>query len=76
MAQLTIYLDTDTEEKLRAFVKTKNTSQSKWVAGLIREKLQSAWPDHVADLAGAWKDLPTLEEIRAESALDTSRESL
>jgi len=76
MAQVTIYLNKDTEEKMRALVKTHNISQSQWVASLIREKLRTEWPDHVAALAGAWKDFPSLEEIRDEVALDAARESL
>ena len=76
MAQITIYLDKETEEKMRAYVKAKNISQSQWVASLIREKLQSEWPDHVAALAGAWKDFPSLEEIRAGISPDIARESL
>ncbi len=76
MAQITIYLDKETEEKLRSFVKTQSISQSQWVARLIREKLQSEWPDHVVALAGAWQDFPTLKEIREEYQPDTERESL
>jgi hypothetical protein len=76
MAQVTIYLDKETEEKMRAYAKAKNISQSQWVASLIREKLQSEWPDHVAALSGAWKDFPSLEEIRAEINSDIVRESM
>lgn len=76
MAQVTIYLDKETEEKMRAYAKAKNISQSQWVANLIREKLQTEWPDHIAALAGAWTDFPTLEEIRAEVSADIERESL
>ncbi len=76
MAQVTIYLDKDTEEKMRALVKAQNISQSQWVASLIREKLRTEWPDHVAALAGAWEDFPTLEEIRDDVTLNSARESL
>lgn len=76
MAQVTIYLDADTEEKLRAHVKAKEVSQSQWVASLIREKLRSEWPEHVAVLAGAWQDFPSLEDIRRETPEDVSRETL
>lgn len=76
MAQITIYLDKETEERMRTLVKAQNISQSQWVAGLIREKLQSEWPAHVASLAGAWKDFPSIEEIRDNPSLDTQREPL
>jgi len=76
MAQVTIYLDKETEEKMRAYVKEENISQSQWVASLIRERLQSEWPDHVADLAGAWEDFPTLDEIREETSDDIPRASM
>jgi hypothetical protein len=41
MAQITIYLDKETEGKVRAYVKGKNISQSQWVASIIREKLKT-----------------------------------
>lgn len=76
MAQVTIYLDKATEEKLRSAAKAKNISLSQWVANLIREKLQTEWPDHVTALAGAWTDFSTLAEIRGEISADIERESL
>ena len=76
MAQVTIYLDPDTELRMKAYAKGKDISLSQWIAGLIREKLQSEWPVHVAALAGAWNDLPSLEEIRDDMSPDIARESL
>lgn len=76
MGQVTIYLDSETEEKMRAFVKSKQLSQSKWIANLIREKLQSEWPDSIVALSGSWDDFPSLEEIRAELGQDSAREQM
>ena len=76
MAQMTIYLDKDTEEKVKAHVRAKNVSQSQWIASIIREKLQSEWPPNVIALAGAWKDFPSLEEIRETMSPDVARESI
>jgi len=76
MAQVTIYLDKETEEKMRAYVKAKNISLSQWVVYLIREKLRSDWPDQVAALSGAWKDFPSLEDIRGENEPDIAREPI
>ena len=74
MSQVTIYLDKNTEAKMRAAVKNAGISKSKWVAGLIREKTAEVWPEDVARLAGTWPDLPTAEEIRKGGGVDTPRE--
>ena len=76
MAQVTIYLDKDTEEKMKEYTKSKDISQSQWIAGLIREKLLTEWPEEVIALAGAWKDFPSQEELRAETGPDLEREQL
>lgn len=75
MGQITIYLDKETEKKLRTLTKTMNVSQSKYIANIIKEKLQSEWPEAVVSLAGAWEDFPSLEEIRAEGGEDAPREA-
>ncbi len=76
MGQVTIYLDSETERKLVNIVRKSGVSKSKWIADLIKEKTSHAWPDHIFDLAGAWKDLPTAEEIRADMGEDAKREPL
>ena len=76
MGQVTIYLDSKTEKKLLNIVKKSGVSKSKWIADLIKEKTSQAWPDYISDLAGAWKDLPTAEEIRAGLGKDAKRELL
>jgi len=76
MGRITIYLDKETEQKMQAFVKSKQLFQSKWIAGLIREKLINEWPDSVVALSGAWEDFPSAEEIRAEKGQDSFREYL
>ncbi len=76
MAQVTIYLDKDTEEKMRKYTKLKDISQSQWIANLIREKLLDVWPDEVVALAGAWEDFPSQEALRAEIEPDLERETL
>ncbi len=37
MGQITIYLDDDTENKLKKVAKSNRLSVSKWIAGLIEE---------------------------------------
>ena len=76
MGQVTIYLDQQTETKLKTVIKKKGISKSKWIADLIREKTAVVWPDHIQKLAGAWKDLPLAEEIRKDMGSDIKRESV
>ena len=76
MSQVTIYLDKKTEEKMRLFTQSLHMSQSKWIASLIKEKLQSEWPESVVNLAGAWADFPSAEEIRSEPGKDVPREEI
>jgi len=76
MGQVTIYLDSEIEKKMRAFVKSINISKSKWIANLIEEKIRNEWPESVINLAGAWKDFPTAEEIRKTEGIDVKREEI
>lgn len=76
MAQVTLYLDGETEDKMKMAAKAAGVSQSRWVANLIREKTVTEWPAWVADLVGSWSDLPSLEEIREGQAEDLPREPL
>ena len=74
MGQVTIYLDSRVEDRMRRVVKSSNLSQSKWIAHLIEEKIKNDWPESVIELAGAWKDMPTAEEIRRTEGTDIRRE--
>lgn len=76
MSQLTLYLDSDLETKLRLAAKAANLSQSRWVANLIAEKLNNEWPPHIIALAGAWADMPLADELHADLAADAPREPL
>ena len=75
MGQVTLYLDRQTEKRMKAAAKAAGTSQSQWVATLIREKTSLEWPAAIAGLAGAWadEDFPTLEEIRRGTAYKPPR---
>jgi hypothetical protein len=75
MGQVTIYLDSEIEKKLKTAAKASKLSVSKWVAAIIKEKISTEWSQNVVELAGSWKeDFPTLEEIRSTQVLDTKRE--
>ena len=76
MGKIRLYLDSETEEKMKQAAKTAGVSPSRWVADLIREKTATEWPAWVAGLAGAWSDFPSLEEIREGVPEDTPREPI
>lgn len=65
MSQITIYLDEDTEARLRAAAQAEGIPVSRWIARLVQERTRSEWPPQVRDLAGAWADFPELAAQRA-----------
>ena len=76
MGQITIYLDDDTERKMKKAVRSQNISQSRWVAELIRSRLRETWPESVREIPGSWKDAPEAGKLRGELGADYSREDL
>jgi len=76
MGQVTIYLDDDTEAKARAAATSEGVSLSKWVAGRIERGARAEWPAFVRELSGAWRDLPSAEQLRKAKAKDLPRERL
>ena len=76
MGQVTIYLESEVEAKIRSAAKAVNKSLSKWVSDVIKEKTLESWPQSVRDLAGAWSDFPELGTLREKLGRDTMRESL
>jgi hypothetical protein len=74
MAQVTLYLDTETETRMREAARAAGVSQSRWLADLIRERTANEWPQSVAALAGAWADMPTAEDLRQNPGEDVPRE--
>jgi hypothetical protein len=76
MGQVTIYIDAETEKKMMESVKAAKISKSRWITEVIREKVATEWPESVINLAGAWENFPTIEEIRSGMGKDTEREEL
>ena len=78
MAQITIYLDDDTERLVRRHVKSSHESTSKWVAEAIRRRAVSEWPADILSLFGSWKDedFPDASELRKGYGADARREKL
>jgi len=74
MAQLTLYLDRDTEAKVKKAAKAAGVSVSRWVSSLIRERTAEEWPNIVREMAGSWPEAPTAEELREELPEDVPRE--
>lgn len=73
MAQVTIYLDDETQDKARAAARSQGVSLSKWIAQRIQHGTLSVWPAHVRELAGAWCDLPAAEKLRKPRGRDARR---
>ena len=76
MAQLTLYLDAETEAAVRRAADEAGVSLSRWVANLLRDQTRQTWPESVRQLAGAWADASTAEELRVPSASDVPREPM
>ena len=56
MPQVTLYVDEQTSQRMRAAAKAAGVSLSRWVSELIRQHTTHEWPDSVQKLAGAWAD--------------------
>jgi len=75
MGQVTIYLDSETEARLKKAAKSSQTSVSKWVALMIQNQIKNEWPRDIENLVGCWKDdFPSLDEIRSNNVKDIKRE--
>lgn len=75
MAQITLYIDDATQQRLREAAEQRKVSQSQFVADLIRKATAAReWPPEVLALAGAIPDFPLAEELRAGMPPDAPRE--
>ena len=66
MGQITIYLDSRTEERMNQMVQSSGVSKSRWIADLIKEKAEKSWPDPIRKMAGIWQDPPLNPELRSD----------
>ena len=76
MAQITLYIDDTTQARLREAAALREVSQSQFVADLIRRATAQEWPPEVLALAGAVRDFPLAEELRAGQPPDAERVAL
>lgn len=74
MGQVTIYLDDDSERRLKSAAAAAGMPVSRWVAKLLQEKTRTQWPESMRALAGAWQDLPEQEQLREGGVADAPRE--
>jgi hypothetical protein len=74
MGQVTIYLDDETENRLKQAAKTRGVAVSRWISELVREKTATDWPEAVRELAGAWPDFPDADTLRRAQGEDVRRE--
>lgn len=73
MAQVTLYIDDESQARLREAASRRGVSQSQFVVELIRRETAEVWPDDVLALAGSIGTFATAEELRAGMALDADR---
>ena len=85
MAQIVLTLDDAVLEQVLHQAKAENLSSASWLDKLIKQRVgmlnqpnqvNSYWSSDVQELAGAWQDFPTLEDIRYSTSQDTPRETL
>ncbi len=76
MAQVTLYLDDETVERVRRAARASGLSRSRWLAQLVREKTAREWPAVVREMAGSYPDFPEAEELRRPAGRDVRRERL
>ncbi len=76
MGQVTIYLDDETEQRLKSAAAAAKMPVSRWIAKLVKDKTRTQWPDSVRELPGAWSDFPEAEALRRNPAVDVPREPL
>jgi predicted oxidoreductase len=74
MGQVTIYLQEDIEKKMLRAVDSSGLSKSKWIASVIKEKVDDEWPQAVREMAGKWESFPESKELRSTIGKDGKRE--
>lgn len=73
MAQVTLYLDDETADRLKKAAKQAGLSRSRFLARLVREKTVTEWPQAVKELAGAWPEIEVVERRRRRDGRDARR---
>lgn len=65
MPRITFHVDNATKTRVKRAARAARKSQSRWVADLVREKVDTDWPNVIRKLLGSCPGFPSAEEIRA-----------
>lgn len=76
VGQVTIYLDDETEQRLKYAAAAAEMPVSRWVAGLVKEHTRTKWPETIRELPGNWPDFPDIDALRRETEDDVPRETV
>ena len=74
MAQVTIYMDNNLEQKIKQMAKDAGVSISKFISNTLEKNTSDSWHNDTKNLKGAWDDFPNLETIRDTNFSDIKRE--
>ena len=74
MGQITIYLDAQTEKKVKSSAKRSGKSVSGLISDLVHRDIKEIWPEEIAAMAGSWKDFPDQDKLRSGTGKDSARE--
>jgi len=76
MPQISLYIDEETLEKIKAAASREHISISKWVAYRIRSQVEPEYPAYFDELFGSIDDETFTEPEEINVSLDSFRESL
>ena len=76
MAQMTIYLDDETVQRVERVARQSGSSVSSWVKQRLTEALDRTWPPGFFDLFGRLEDSGIDRPPQPDSGMDEEREPL
>ncbi len=74
MAQVTIYINSALEEKIKTRAGSLNISLSKLISSVLEQQFSNQWHPDTQHLIGSWQDFPEIESITATPANDVKKE--
>lgn len=75
MSQITIYIDSNLEAKVKKMAAATGLSISKFISNVLEKDMADTWNSEAMKLEGSWSDFPTLDEIRDAEAKELPREA-
>jgi hypothetical protein len=76
MPQISLYIDTDTLQKVEKRAIREELSVSKWVGNCIKKSISDEYPESFLNLCGALKDIPFEMPLQGKFEEDSPREWL